>query len=172
MKIRGVVRMAGVLAVAVVAGAGLAGAGEPAAVTLGEVLVVGAESADRSGVTTVVSADDAERAGRRTVGEAAALAPGVTLMRVGARNELMVMVRGFEPRQVPLFIDGVPVYVPYDGNVDMGRLDVWDMGSLAISKGYSPVVFGANTLGGAVNVVSARPSQPEEVVARALTMLC
>ena len=31
------------------------------------------------------------------------------------RNEKTLTVRGFDSRQVPLFIDGIPVYVPYDG---------------------------------------------------------
>jgi iron complex outermembrane recepter protein len=134
---------------------------------LGEVLVVGAEEAGGDGTAARVTGDQADRQFRRSVAEAATLAPGVTLARIGGRNEAMAYVRGFDTRQVPLFIDGIPVYVPYDGNVDMGRFDVFDMGALSISKGYSPVIYGPNTLGGAINVVSLRPSQPEEVMARA-----
>lgn len=135
--------------------------------SLGEVLVVGAEDAGGAGTASRVTGEQADRQFRRTVAEAAALAPGVTLARVGGRNETMAYVRGFDTRQVPLFIDGIPVYVPYDGNVDMGRFDTFDMAELAISKGYSPVIYGPNTLGGAINVVSLRPTQPEELVARA-----
>lgn len=134
---------------------------------LGEVLVVGAENTEGEGTETRVTGAQAEQRMRRDVAAAAALAPGVTLMRVGGRNESMAYVRGFDTRQVPLFIDGIPVYVPYDGNVDMGRFDVFDMAELSISKGYSPVIFGPNALGGAINVVTLRPTQPEEFVARA-----
>ncbi|MGD9612590.1 MAG: TonB-dependent receptor plug domain-containing protein [Kiritimatiellia bacterium] len=146
-----------------------AGAQEPVSPTfaLGEVLVVGAEDAGGDGTAASVAGEQADRAGRRNVAEAAALAPGVTLTRIGGRNEAAAYVRGFDTRQVPLFIDGIPVYVPYDGNVDMGRFDAFDLGELSIAKGYSPAIYGPNTLGGAINVVSLRPTQPEEVVARA-----
>ena len=135
--------------------------------SLGEVRVVGTEDPAGDGALTQVSGEQAETQFRRNVAEAAALAPGVTLSRVGARAETMALVRGFDSRQVPLFIDGIPVYVPYDGNVDMGRFDVFDMAELSISKGYSPVIYGPNTLGGAINVVSRRPVEPEELEARA-----
>lgn len=135
--------------------------------SLGEVLVVGTEDPAGEGTAAQVTGEQADRRFRRSVGEAAALAPGVTLARVGGRNEAMAYVRGYDTRQVPLFIDGIPVYVPYDGNVDMGRLDTFGMSGLSIAKGFSPVVYGPNTLGGAINVVSRRPSQPEELETRA-----
>ena len=134
---------------------------------LGEVLVVGTEDAGGDGTAAQVTGAQADQRGRANVADAAALAPGVTLTRIGGRNEAAALVRGFDTRQVPLFIDGIPVYVPYDGNVDMGRFGTFDVAELSISKGYSPVVYGPNTLGGAINVVSLRPTQPEEVVARA-----
>ena len=40
----------------------------------------------------------------------------------GARNEYNLLVRGFNARRVPVFMDGIPVYVPYDGEMDLGRL--------------------------------------------------
>lgn len=135
--------------------------------TLGEVLVVGTEDAASAGAATRVTGAQAEQRSRPSVADAAALAPGVTLTRIGGRNEAAAYVRGFDTRQVPLFIDGIPVYVPYDGNVDMGRFDVFGMSELSISKGYSPVIYGPNTLGGAINVVSLRPTKPEEFMARA-----
>ncbi len=139
----------------------------PGVFELGEVLVVGAEESSGGGGTERVTGAQAGQRGRTSVAEAAALAPGVTLSRIGGRNEAVAMVRGYDTRQVPLFIDGIPVYVPYDGNVDMGRFGIFDMAELSISKGYSPVVYGPNTLGGAINVVSRRPVQPEEFTARA-----
>lgn len=135
--------------------------------TLGEVLVVGTEAAGGDGTAARVTGAQASQRSRATVADAAVMAPGVTLTRIGGRNEAAAYVRGFDTRQVPLFIDGIPVYVPYDGNVDMGRFDTFDMSELSISKGYSPLIYGPNTLGGAINVVSLRPTQPEEFLARA-----
>jgi iron complex outermembrane receptor protein len=68
--------------------------------SLGEVLVVGTEDPAGEGTAAQVTGEQADRRFRRSVGEAAALAPGVTLARVGGRNEAMAYVRGFDTRQV------------------------------------------------------------------------
>lgn len=94
---------------------------------------------------------------RETVAEALALLPGVTLS-TNVRNEQAVLVRGYDSRQVPLFIDGIPVSVPYDGTVDLGRFLTADVGAIQLAKGFSSVAYGPNTLGGAINLVSRRPS--------------
>lgn len=58
---------------------------------------------------------------RLNVATALNLLPGITLGNIGPRNEAVVYLRGFDLRQVPVFIDGIPVYVPYDGYVDLAR---------------------------------------------------
>jgi iron complex outermembrane receptor protein len=78
------------------------------------------------------------------------------------RNEKMIYVRGFDARQVPLFIDGIPVYVPYDGYVDLNRFTTADLSSIQVSKGFSSVSYGPNTLGGAVNLISRKPKESFE----------
>jgi iron complex outermembrane receptor protein len=98
-----------------------------------------------------------------TTAAALELIPGVSQSRVGARNEQMVYVRGFDLRQVPLFIDGVPVYVPYDGYVDLGRFNTFDLSRMQVDKGASSMLYGANTLGGAINLVGRRPTRPLEL---------
>jgi len=87
------------------------------------------------------------------------MAPGVSLSKIGARNEQMVYVRGFDLRQVPVFVDGIPVYVPYDGYVDLGRFNTFDLARIDVSKGFSSLMYGPNTLGGAINLVSRRAAQ-------------
>lgn len=99
---------------------------------------------------------------RDDLSEALDLLPGVTMQNVGQRRERLVSVRGFNSRQVPLFIDGVPVYVPYDGNVDLSRFGVDYVSQITVSKGLASVLYGPNTLGGAINVVSRKPGTPLE----------
>ena len=99
---------------------------------------------------------------RETLGQALTLVPGVTLANFGARNEQIVYVRGFSPVQVPVLIDGVPVSVPYDGYVDLGRFTTFDTGAIEVSKGLSSVIYGPNTMGGVINLVSRRPDKPFE----------
>jgi len=106
---------------------------------------------------SVINASDIRTYDRVVLSEALTLAPGVSFTRVGARNETTVSVRGFDIRQVPIFIDGIPVYPPYDGYADLERFTTFDMAELRISKGFSSVLYGPNALGGAINVVSRRP---------------
>jgi iron complex outermembrane receptor protein len=98
----------------------------------------------------------------QTVTEAIATVPGVSLHRVGPRNEGMIYLRGFDLRQIPLLIDGVPVYVPYDGYVDLDRFVTDDVSEVRVTKGMTSVLVGPNALGGAINLVTKRPSEPFE----------
>lgn len=106
-----------------------------------------------------VSAHDLERFNRLDVAQGANLLPGVTLSASGQRNESMVHVRGFDLRQVPVFLDGIPVYVPYDGYVDLARFATMDLGRIDVSKGFTSVLHGPNTMGGAINMVTRRPAE-------------
>ena len=66
-------------------------------------------------------------------------------------------VRGYGLRYVPIFVDGIPVYVPYDGYSDMSRFSTADISSIQVAKGYSSVMYGHNTMGGAINIVTMKP---------------
>jgi iron complex outermembrane receptor protein len=46
-----------------------------------------------------------------TVADAVRQLPGATLSR-NSRNEEMIYLSGVDPRQVPLYVDGVPLNVP------------------------------------------------------------
>jgi iron complex outermembrane receptor protein len=129
--------------------------------SLGEVTVtatkpqVGEIDADQ--VSSVVTQKDMQQFNRSNVGDALNLLSGVTLTNSGMRNEKMIYVRGFDARQVPLFIDGIPVYVPYDGYLDLNRFTTADLAAIQVSKGFSSVSYGPNTLGGAINLISRKP---------------
>ncbi len=71
-------------------------------------------------------------------------------------------MRGFDARQVPLFIDGIPVYVPYDGYVDFDRFTTADLAAIQVAKGFSSVAYGPNALGGAINLISRKPTREIE----------
>jgi iron complex outermembrane receptor protein len=135
---------------------------------LGTVEIVGHRIAADAKVTTdVVKADMLAARHRDDLSEALDLIPGVAIQNTGQRRERTISMRGFTSRQLPLFIDGVPVYVPYDGNVDLSRFGVEYISEVVVSKGLASLLYGPNTLGGAVNVVSRKPTQPFELDARA-----
>jgi iron complex outermembrane receptor protein len=113
-------------------------------------------------LSTAATLDEADyrRRDLRTIPDALNLTPGVSIQRVGPRNERGVFIRGFDMRQVPLYIDGIPVYVPYDGYVDMDRFLTYDVGEMQVAKGFSSPLYGPNALGGAINLITKAPTQP------------
>jgi iron complex outermembrane receptor protein len=129
---------------------------------LGETLVVSAKLDPIETVNTKVDAEQIQEFDRDTVATALNLLPGVNLTTAGARNEQTILVRGNDSRQVPVFLDGIPVYVPYDGVIDYSRFTTFDLAEIQVEKGFSSVAFGPNTLGGAINLVSRRPAEALE----------
>jgi iron complex outermembrane receptor protein len=97
-----------------------------------------------------------------TVTESIQYIPGVTIDHKTARGQSGIMIRGFDSRQIGLYLDGVPIYVPYDGFVDISRFLTSDIGGIEVAKGYSSPLLGPNGLGGAVNMVTRQPEKKLE----------
>lgn len=97
-----------------------------------------------------------------TVSQAVKILPGVTVAKGGARNEDLISVRGFDSRQIPVYVDGIPLYVPYDGNVDFSRFVTFDLSEVRVAKGAASLLYGPNTLGGAINLVTRKPQRAFE----------
>jgi len=109
-----------------------------------------------------VDADVIAQQNDETVAEALDNMSGISMGLTGARNESTISIRGFDAKRIGVFIDGVPVYVPYDGNFDYGRFLTADVAQIDVSKSYSSVVYGANTMGGVINIVSRKPTKALE----------
>lgn len=108
----------------------------------------------------IVGQEEMRKRNIQSVPEALNLVPGVSLQRIGPRNETGVFVRGFDVRQVPVYIDGIPVYVPYDGYVDLDRFTTFDLAEVQVSKGFTSPLYGPNAIGGAINLVTKAPTEP------------
>lgn len=121
---------------------------------LGEVIITHHENKD---TLNRITSKTMESQNKMEVSKALNMLPGVSLTASGPRNESMVSVRGFDLRQVPVYMDGIPVYVPYDGYVDLARFTTFDLAAVDVSKGFSSVLYGPNSLGGAINLVSRKP---------------
>ena len=99
----------------------------------------------------------------RDLSEALNLLPGLTRFSAGSRNEGQVFVRGFDLRQVPLLVDGVPVYVPFDGYVDLSRFLTSGLSEIRVDKSAASVLYGPNALGGAINLITRKPVGPLDI---------
>lgn len=123
---------------------------------LGTVVVKSTRDGVDQGTEQAVRKESIELNNANTVGAAVATLPGTSLSR-NSRNEEIVYLRGFDPRQVPVFLDGVPLYVPYDGYIDFGRFTTFDLSEVRVAKSGASLLYGPNTLGGAINLITRKP---------------
>jgi len=84
-------------------------------------------------------------------------APGATVT-VGGKGEYTLKLRGIDSSRIALLVDGVPIVEPYFGTFDLKTVSTGGVQSMQITKGPSSVLYGPNTLGGIVNVVTRRPT--------------
>lgn len=118
---------------------------------------------NNASVATVDSKDIANTASK-SVDEAIRFMPGVFIQpAAGSRGEPSINIRGYGTTQLGLFIDGIPVYSIYDRQTDFSQFSTYDISEIAISKGYTSPVFGINTMGGAINVITSKPKNKLEV---------
>jgi iron complex outermembrane recepter protein len=106
---------------------------------------------------TAVSAETIEQAGIRVVSDAAIYAPNAFFTEFTARKLSNARFRGIgaSPNNpaITTFIDGVPQL-----NANSSSIDLLDVQQIEFVRGPQSALFGRNTLGGLVNVISGRPA--------------
>ncbi len=147
------------------AGQGEAGAPSEDVFELGRITVTAPRPAAASVGDDVVTREEMWTFDTLTLDDAVKLTPGVmtTQDSNGRRNEHDIFVRGFGRWQVPLSIDGVRIYLPADNRLDFRRFLTADLAEVQIRKGYVSVIDGPGGMGGAINLVTRRPTEPLEV---------
>ena len=104
---------------------------------------------------------------KNSVDQAVGILPGVTMTNTGgSRNEKDILVRGFDRFRVPLYMDGVRIYLPYDNRLDFNRFLTPDLSEIQVEKGYVSVLNGPGGEGGAINLVSRKPTKEIELEGR------
>jgi len=140
----------------------------PQAFELGQIVVYGdadkqSEIGGQSISQSIVSADEVHKSNRNTLDDALTTTPGVEVANTGgSRNERLIFVRGFDRFQVPLYVDGVRIYLPADNRLDYGRFLTPDLAEIQIQKGYVSVLSGPGGMGGAINLVTRKPTREFE----------
>ena len=81
----------------------------------------------------------------------------------GRRGEPSINIRGYGGTQIGLFLDGIPMMSIYDKQTDFGQYVTQGIASIQISKGFASPVYGMNTMGGAINLISTRPEKELEL---------
>jgi len=120
-----------------------------------------------TGRTATLEGSDLDARGVRTLADALEGLPGVTTSaELGAPAQLDVTVRGFQvsptvglPQGITVYVDGVRVNEPDANEVNFDILPLEDVDRVDVVYGPS-VLFGRNSLGAAVNLVTRRGESP------------
>lgn len=129
---------------------------------LGKIDVTDSNTSDEKFNSSVVYSEDMQNGEKKTILEALDTVSGISIYNSGARNEQMINVRGFDVKHAPLYIDGIPIAVAYDGYVDFSRFTTFDLSQIEVSKGLTSPLLGANTFAGAINLVTKKPTKELE----------
>lgn len=95
----------------------------------------------------------------RNLSDIVSLTPGVTVSE-GQKAESSINLRGMSSKRITLMVDGVPIYEPYFNSFDLKTFSTTNVESVKVIKGANSVLYGANTLGGVIDITTQRPSQP------------
>jgi iron complex outermembrane recepter protein len=126
---------------------------------LGEV-VVSAENpkVKEIAIVTEVTAEDIKATNSHTVAEALLSAPGIRVT-TGAKNTPSVSIHGFAQNRILVLIDGVPYYETKYGSLDLNQIPTENIAKIEITQGAASVLYGANALGGVINIITKKPSE-------------
>src|SRR5439155_5063869 len=119
----------------------------------------------------VISGDALRGTGATTLPQALERLPGATVSdEQGNSHQMSIGLRGFQatsvtgvPQGVSVFVDGVRVNEPTAEEVNFDLLPLDEIDRVELIRGPS-AVFGRNSLGGAVNIITRRGEPAREIV--------
>src|SRR6185312_9295622 len=112
---------------------------------------------DRAAAASVVIPADSPRA-YDDLGSVLLQVPGVTVTRTGSSQAFStITLRGSNPDQVAIYVDGVPLAIAQGGGVDVSTLPLGDVERVEVYRGTTPLVFGESALGGVVSITTRTP---------------
>ena len=122
-----------------------------------EILVVGKAPKDVALATvTEIDKTSIQALKPRDLSEAIKFATGVSVT-FGNKDEYKLKLRGIDATRIALLVDGIPVVEPYYGSFDLKTVAANQIEALQVTKGPSSALYGPNTMGGIVNVITRRP---------------
>jgi outer membrane cobalamin receptor len=115
---------------------------------------------DRAASASVVLPSESPRA-FDDLGTLLLQVPGVMVVRTGSTMEFATLtLRGSNPDEVMVYLDGVPLNIAQGGGVDLSTLPLGDVERIEVYRGTTPLVFGESALGGVVSITTRTPNTP------------
>ena len=110
---------------------------------------------------TVITGEEIDTRRYPTVDEALRGVPGVDIRRSGSFGKsTSISIRGANPNQVQVLVDGMRVKSPTLGQVDLSDLSPELIERIEVIRGPQSTLYGADAIGGVVNIITRRGKGP------------
>ncbi|HEX8539303.1 MAG TPA: TonB-dependent receptor plug domain-containing protein, partial [Cystobacter sp.] len=116
--------------------------------------------------TEVITRQQMEATGARDLGQLLQQHPGVEL--VYTFRGVGLRLQGLDPEYVLVLVDGERVSGRVGTTLDLGRFSLRELERVEIVKGPAAALYGADAMGGVVNLITRRVQRPLEASARGL----
>jgi len=141
---------------------------EEAAQELPEVVVTATrtqtQAEEATGSVSVISAKEVAERNQTFVGDALRGTPGLDVTEFGAPGQTtFATIRGANPDQVLVMLDGVDVNTTTVGLFDFANLTADNLDRVEVLRGAGGALYGSEAIGGVINVLSQRGSGPFQV---------
>jgi outer membrane receptor protein involved in Fe transport len=112
---------------------------------------------------SVLTADDIRRSGALTLPDALRLLPSVQVQEPAVPGQYSSLrLRGVPAsNQVQVVVDDQPLGGVFIQDLDIGQIPVDDIERIEILRGAAAALYGANTIGGVVHIITKRPRGKE-----------
>ena len=114
---------------------------------------------------TVIPHDEIERKQERTLSDVLQDVPGLNIVQTGGPGgTTSVFMRGANPNGVKVLIDGIDVSDPSSnaGTFNFEHLLTWGIDRVEVLRGPQSGLYGANSVGGVVNVITRKGTGPAQ----------
>ena len=95
----------------------------------------------------------------RTAAGALARTPGVDVQIGGTSGDASPWIRGFRDRDILVLFDGIPVGSALEGTLDLNEISLNSIATTRVMKGAPSVIYGANGLGGVIDLIPRAPNR-------------
>ncbi|MDD4363900.1 MAG: TonB-dependent receptor, partial [Atribacterota bacterium] len=90
---------------------------------------------------------------------------GIEIVDYGSQGDIKAAsIRGSSPEQVLIMIDGQVVNSPQTGKIDLGLIPANIIEKIEIYRGPASALYGANALGGAINIITKSGEEEKKTV--------
>jgi iron complex outermembrane recepter protein len=141
-------------------------------ISLDEVVVTGTKTPrslrEVPGRIDVINSKTIELSPTQQIDDILRYTPGINVNRsTGIYSQRpMVTLRGLsgdEQSRTLVLINGVPINTSDEGGVNWNRINQYDVERIEVFKGPGSSLYGNNAMGGVINIITKKPSKPQEV---------